>query len=191
MGQSFSFARSPIPCQDIDKSKVIPKEKVITILEKDVVFNELKKNWSEDIKIIVGSCLNDRGEIKIPGQHLNVLGRKCWVGDQLISFKIKKDKAYFRPLSTLRKTIPLMQYNKASFKKTLETIFSGPIVVNFFKGSDLCQVEFNSNPQELDMFLQLRDKSKNWCFLQSHIDGSELSVIKRLYAKDSLCSIDQ
>ncbi|GEM_PF-4105622 len=170
---------------------MIPIEKVKAIIQKDGVFKILKKSWSNDIKILPSSCLNDNGEIKIPGLHVSILGKKCWLGDQLIAFKIEDGKVSFRPPSLVRKSVTLEQYDKEFIKKTLEEIVKNPIASNFFKFSKLCQVEFISNPKELSMFFQLRDKSKNWCFLQSHVDGSELKVIKRLYAKDSQCSLNQ
>jgi hypothetical protein len=188
---SYCFARSPMPCQDIDKSKVIPIEKVKDMIQKDGVFNVIKKNWSNEVKILPSSCLNDKGQIKILGQHMSILGKKCWLGDQLISFKIEANKVFFRAPSVVRKSVTLEQYNREFMKKTLEEIVKNPIASNFFKLSNLCQVEFNNTPKELNMWLKLRDKSKNWCFLESNVDGSDLKVIKRLYAKDSQCSLNQ
>jgi hypothetical protein len=171
------LGRSPIlKCSQQPLSKSAHKD-IQSQVRKSVEFSQVKALNAQSLKVSVARCENTQGQVYASFISLpKIEGKSCSINSMTFPFQVVEDKVRFDPfLSQTNLSLELLEKN---IRKALEKN-------SFFESSHFCQIEFYDNNSWI---IQLRNKSKKYCFLRANFDGSKVEVIKRLYAKNSECS---
>ncbi len=184
------YARSVEACRGIDPNKVRDKEEVVTLVKKSEGYKVIKKNWGEIEEVRPSGCSNDSGQVKVLGRKIKIGKKECYLGDHYYDFNLDGHKATFSSVPLSKGKLPLKELSESYIGKLLKIALLKNGVKSFYEEGNLCQVSFSSSNREKRFTLTLRKAPKKWCFLSLSYTPGDITLIPRLYAKDSQCKFE-
>ena len=170
---------------EVKCSKAPLTKKEVSELKQSVRESEFYKNLlllkASQTHISVSRCNQTNGNVSLSYILFeDILGKKCSINSMFFRFNVVANNIEFEKYT--------QRISRSVLKESLEKIGQSPKTKKFFQKNNFCQIEFNNSSKPFHWVLQLRDEKKNFCFIRSSYDGSEVKIIERLYAKNSNCS---
>lgn len=152
-------------------------------------YKQIVSNKPSKVTINVSRC--EKTTANIHASYFlfeNILKKKCSVNSITFPLTINDKKLSYRKLKIQEGFISPISLTRSFLRDSIKKIANSSKAAPFFKKNIFCQIQYQRNGQEDNWVIQLRDNERNYCFLRSTIDGSDISVIRKLYAKSSKCS---
>lgn len=184
---SSLWARSPRACQDIDQQKVLDKAQSIALVKKTAFYQSLLKIGNLEPSAQVHDCYHKAGQVEVRNIEVNIDGRRCLISSMRVNFEIQAGKVAFTPLQFQGKEIAFNTFVLNELEKSLEQLLKNSSARNSFEQAKVCNLEYFHDAADIAWYLKLKSSKGSWCFLKADLAGSKVSVIKRLYAKNSHC----
>lgn len=165
------------------------KKKIKALIKKTPEFLQIKNYNSQSLKVEVSQCEKTVAHIKASYiEFNNIKNKKCSINSMSFPLTIENGKTIYKKIKFGNSDISPASLKRDDLKQALEAIASNPLVKSFFKDHNFCQVEYWESGQGNKWVIQLRNRKNHICYVRSSLNGKEVEVIKRLYAKNSQCS---
>jgi len=165
------------------------KKQLKELVKKTPEFLQIKKYNSESLKVEVSQCEKTVAHIKASYiEFNNIKNKKCSINSMTFPITIENGKPIYKKIKFGKNYISPAFLKRDDLKQAFESMASNPLVESFFKDNNFCQIEYWESRQANKWVIQLRNRKDHICYIRSSLNGEEVEVIKRLYAKNSQCS---
>lgn len=179
-------SRTIAPCLNVPDSEKLDPQLIQEKIEDSAYFKKVKEELTVR-NIAFHSCRNDRGLIDIADEMIKFKGKNCALSDFDIPFLVRKGNIHFKGIGIGSQYHSILDYKKNFLPRAMSEAFTSSEIENFFSQVKNCQVKLEREGKKTVLFFNLKNGQNEFCFFRTNLLGKEISIIKRLYAKNSRC----